>query len=83
MQRIKDMRVDCELECADVAERFRTLRKYSEFFDVDAEEAEQGEHLLEAWQDVYDAALTKDARLKAIKTKFTRVTKTEVAEFDG
>jgi len=81
VREIKLMRMDTELAIADVVERFRTLSKYEEMIHVDAEEAGIAAGLLEEWTDVVNWALTKDARLAALKQRFATTTQAEAEAF--
>jgi len=81
VREVKQMRMDTELSIADVVERFRTLSKYEDVVHVDEDEARTASQLLEDWQEVVDWALTKDARLDALKQRFATTTLKEAEEF--
>ncbi|RYY38146.1 hypothetical protein EON62_00630, partial [archaeon] len=76
---ILDLKIEMELQCADIQERFRTLKMHD--IEMDAEEMATAEALHEMWQATVDAALTKDRRLVRVKDEFRGVTSDEVAAF--
>ncbi|KAA0154745.1 hypothetical protein FNF29_02274 [Cafeteria roenbergensis] len=81
ISRIRSLKLDTELACDDVLERFRVLDKFSEHVEVPASDRETALALRERWQRVVDAALTKNARLEPIKARFMTVTKGDATAF--
>jgi dynein heavy chain, axonemal len=79
--RVKSLKLDTELSCEDVRERFRVMSKFAEFVEVPEADRTASDALLDEWQQVVNAALTKDARLTAIKDRFMSVTKEDAIKF--
>lgn len=71
--------MDMELDYADIAERYRTLRMYHH--PIPEEEAEIVDGLAARLEELLAKARLRDRQLGPVKRKFTNVTEGEVREF--